>query len=93
MKPATVSRQDKVAAAVVGGAVGALVCTPPYAIGRIGIVLLGSHRLFALGVILLVIGLTLQAGATGAVKAIKVSSKLIAGGTPAHTGSQSEPAD
>jgi hypothetical protein len=76
----TGSRRDKLAAAVVGGALGALVCTPPYLLGRIGLLLLGSGRvLFALGVILLVFGFTLQAGATGAVKAVKMSAKLAAG--------------
>lgn len=76
----TGSRRDKLAASVVGGALGALVCTPPYVIGRIGILLLGlSNVLFALGVVLLAVGLTLQAGATGAVKALKMSAKLAAG--------------
>jgi hypothetical protein len=75
----TGSRRDKLAAAVVGGALGALVCTPPYVLGRIGVLLLGSHVLFPVGVVLLVFGLTLQAGATGAVKAIKMSAKLAAG--------------
>jgi hypothetical protein len=69
------SRRDKLAASAVSGAVGGIVCTPPYVIGRIGVVLLGS--VFWLGVALLVIGLTLEAGATGAVKAIKVSAKLL----------------
>src|SRR5438270_928387 len=75
----TGSRVDRLAAAAIGGALGLLVCTPPYVIGRIGILLLGSHALFLLGVVLLAIGLTLQAGATGAVKAIKMSAKLAAG--------------
>jgi hypothetical protein len=75
----TGTRRDKLAATVIGGTLGALVCTPPYLIGRIGILLLGSHRLFALGIALLVVGLTLQAGATGAVKAIKMSAKLATG--------------
>jgi hypothetical protein len=75
----TGSRRDKFAAAVVGGTLGAIVCTPPYVIGRIGILLLGSHVLFALGVVSLAVGLTLQAGATGAVKAIKMSAKLATG--------------
>jgi hypothetical protein len=35
-----------------------------------------------LGVILLTVGLTLQAGATGAVKAIKMSAKLAGGSLP-----------
>jgi uncharacterized membrane protein len=73
------SRRDKLAASVVGGTLGALVCTPPYVIGRIGILLLGSNAWVALGVVLLAVGLTLQAGATGAVKAIKMSAKLAAG--------------
>ena len=79
----TGSRRDKLAAAVVGGALGALVCTPPYVLGRIGLLLLGSHVLFPLGVILFALGLTLQAGATGAVKAIKMSAKLAAGNASA----------
>ena len=74
------SRRDKLAAAAIGGTLGAIVCTPPYVIGRIGILLLGGAPVvFAIGVLLLIVGLTLQAGATGAVKAIKVSAKLAAG--------------
>lgn len=75
----TGSRRDKLAASLVGGTLGALICTPPYLIGRIGILLLGSPTFIALGVILLAVGLTLQAGATGAVKAIKMSAKLATG--------------
>ena len=63
-------------------------CTPPYAIARGGIALLGSSALFPLGVALLVIGLMLEAGATGAVKAIKVSAKLLAGRYPQTPGDQ-----
>jgi hypothetical protein len=78
----TGSRRDKLAASLVGGAIGALICTPPYLLGRIGILLLGSPMWLPLGVILLAVGLTLQAGATGAVKAIKMSAKLAAGEVP-----------
>ena len=80
---ARVSRRDKLTAAVVGGAVGAIVCTPPYVVARVGILLLGSGATFVIGVILLAFGFTLQAGATGAVKAIKMSAKLVAGNDPA----------
>ena len=73
------SKRDKLTATVVGGAIGAVICTPPYALGRVGLMLLGSHTLFVLGVILLTIGLTSQAGATGAVKTIKMSAKLLPG--------------
>jgi uncharacterized membrane protein len=79
------SPRDKAAAAIIGGTVGAIICTPPYVMGRLGILLLGSHVLivFILGVVLFALGLSLQAGATGAVKAIKMSAKL-AGGNAAR---------
>jgi hypothetical protein len=73
------SRRDKLTASAVGGAIGAMVCTPPYALGRVGLLLLGSSTFFALGVVLFIVGLTLQAGATGAVKTIKMSAKLVSG--------------
>ena len=75
----TYSTRDKLTATAVGGAIGAVVCTPPYVLGRVGLVMLGSHSLFIPGCVLLAIGLTLQAGATGAVKAVKMSAKLISG--------------
>jgi len=71
--------KDKLAATAIAGTVGAIVCSPAYVIGRIGILLLGSNTFFPLGVFLLVIGFALMAGATGAVKAIKMSAKLAAG--------------
>jgi hypothetical protein len=73
------SQRDKMAAAAIGGTMSFIVCAPAYVIGRIGILLLGSKALFPLAVVLLVIGFALLAGATGAVKAIKMSAKLAAG--------------
>ncbi len=87
----THSKRDKMTASAVGGAIGAVVCTPPYVLGRVGLLLLGSNTFFVLGVILLVVGLTLQAGATGAVKTIKMSAKLISGRKLA--GNQTLPGD
>jgi hypothetical protein len=78
----TASRRDKMAAAAIGGALDGIICTPPYALGRVGIVLLGSSTFFALGVILLALGATLQAGATGAVKAVKMSANSLAATSP-----------
>ena len=77
----TFSKRDKLAASMVGGAVGAVVCTPPYALGRAGLLMLGSSTavIFILGVIFFTVGLTLQAGATGAVKTVKMSAKLVSG--------------
>jgi hypothetical protein len=71
------SRRDKLAAAAVGGAMGAVICSPPYTLGRFGILMLGWHGLFWLGVTLIVIGVLLQTGVTSAVKAVKFSAKLI----------------
>jgi hypothetical protein len=85
----THSKRDKLTASAVGGAVGAVVCTPPYALARLGLIMLGSHTLFILGCVVLAIGLTLQAGATGAVKAVKMSAKLVSGHQPAAGGDAS----
>jgi TRAP-type mannitol/chloroaromatic compound transport system permease large subunit len=41
--------------------------------------MLGSHTLFILGIIFLAVGGALEAGAEGAVKAVKVSAKLVTG--------------
>ena len=62
------------------GALGAAVSTPPYLLGRIGILMLGSHALFIPGIVVVAVGFALQAGATGAVKAVKLSAHLVAGG-------------
>ncbi len=74
------SRRDKLAASAVGGAIGALVCAPPFALGRVAILMLGSHTFFYLAIVLLAIAIVLQTGATSSVKAIKMSAKLTVGG-------------
>jgi hypothetical protein len=76
------SRRDKLTASALGAAIGATVCTPPYIVARIGILMLGSKVLLIPGLILITLGTTLQAGATGAVRAVKMSAKLT-GGSPA----------
>jgi len=76
------SRRDKLGTNVVTGTIGAVVCAPGYILGRLGLLMLGSHVLFALGVVLLLLGLVLQAGTSGAVKAMKMSAKLVAGRGP-----------
>jgi hypothetical protein len=60
-----------------------VICTLPYLLGRVGLLMLGSKVLFPLGVIFFAVGLTLQAGATGAVKAVRMSAKLVSGRNPA----------
>ncbi|MGA9876426.1 MAG: hypothetical protein WBQ21_11520 [Solirubrobacteraceae bacterium] len=74
----TYSRRDKLTASALGAALGTTVCTPPYLLGRLGILMLGSKALLLPGIVLLTLGVTLQAGATGAVRAIKMSAKLTA---------------
>jgi hypothetical protein len=85
-------QRDKLAATAVAGLAGGIVSAPPYVISRVGEELLGSGTLFALGVALIVVGLTLEAGATGAVKTVKVSIKLLAGQTPAAPSGQPDAA-
>lgn len=75
----TASRRDQLSATVIGGVVGAIVCAPAYLVGRLGVSLLNSHKLLIIGIVILSVGLALQAGSVGAVKAIKMSSKLVAG--------------
>ena len=70
------SRRDKLTASALGAALGTTVCTPPYLLGRIGILMLGSKILFVPGIVVLTVGVTLQAGATGAVRAVKMSARL-----------------
>jgi hypothetical protein len=72
------SRRDKLTATAVGGTIGAIVCSPPYALARLGVLMLGVHYLFIPGLFVLTLGVALQCGATGAVKAIKMSAKLVA---------------
>jgi len=76
------SRRDKLTASMISSALGATVCTPPYLIGRIGILMLGSRVLLVPGIFVLTIGFGLQAGATGAVRAVKMSAALAAGVPP-----------
>ena len=77
VKPTT-TRRDKLTVTAVGGAVGAVVCTPPYILGRLGILMLGTHALLIPGIVVVTLAATLQAGATGAVKTVKMSAKLVA---------------
>jgi hypothetical protein len=74
---ARASTRDKLTASAVGGAIGAVVCSPAYALGRLGILMLGWHGFFVLGIIVLAIGFVAEACATSAVKAIKMSAKLV----------------
>jgi hypothetical protein len=81
------SRTDKLTAGILVGALGAAISTPPYVLGRVGVLMLGSHALLIPGLIVLSLGLALQAGATGAVKAVKMSAQFVVG----HDGSAARP--
>ena len=82
VKP-TRSRRDKLAAGAVSGALGAAVSAPAYLLGRIGLLMLGSSALLVPGIVVIAVGFALQAGATAAVKAVKMSATLVAGGAGA----------
>ena len=71
------SRRDQLTASAVGGAIGAVVCSPPYVLGRGGPGHVGIHTLRVVAVLLLVIAVVVQTGATSAVKAIKLSARLV----------------
>ena len=76
----TSTRRDRLLTSAVGGAIGATVCTPPYLLGRLGLLMLGSKALLIPGIFVLAVGVTLQAGATGAVRAVKVSARFATSG-------------
>lgn len=73
------SRRDQITTTVVSGAMSAVVCSPPYLLGRFGIVLLGVRNLFVVGLLMLIIAVPLQTGAVTATKAVKFSTRLLAG--------------
>ena len=82
------TRRDKLVTSAVAGALGFTVSVPPYILARTGLLLIGSDHLLILGIILLALGATLQAGATGAVRAIKMSASLAGGDQTAGKGSK-----
>jgi hypothetical protein len=90
-KPPEQSRRDKLATTAVGGALSVTVCTPPYLLGRAGVLMLGSSGviIFISGIVLVALGMTLQAGATGAVRAIKMSATLTAAPRPSDAANTS----
>jgi hypothetical protein len=89
---ATYSRRDKLTAAVFVGALAAIVSTPPYLLGRLGIVMVGSRPLLIPGIFVLIVGFSLDAAATGAARAVKMSASLTAGALGDSRGAQIEPA-
>jgi len=87
----TQSRRDKLAASAVTGTLGAAISGPPYLLGRLGLLMVGSHVLFIPGLFVVALGFTLQAGTTGAIKAITMSAKLAAGQPVAGGGARFTP--
>ena len=55
--------------------------------------MLGSDALFIPGIVVAAVGFALQAGATGAVKAVKLSAHLVAGGASTADELQRLPGD
>lgn len=77
-KPAQ-TRRDKLTTSVVSGLLGVTVTAPPWLLGRIGLLMVGSSALLIPGIVLIAVAVPLQAGATGAVRAIKMSASLTGG--------------
>jgi hypothetical protein len=82
---ATNSRRDKLTATMIVTAMGIVICTPPYLLGRLGILMLGSSVLLVPGIFVLILGFALEAGTTGAVRAVRMSTALTAGGPSQHS--------
>jgi hypothetical protein len=78
-----ISRRDRLSASVLGSVFGAIVSTPAYVLGRIGLLMIGSPFLRFPGILIFVVGFVFQAGATSAVKAVKMGAKLGRRGTSA----------
>ncbi|HEX5928275.1 MAG TPA: hypothetical protein VFY48_02690 [Solirubrobacterales bacterium] len=72
----TAPRRDRLSASAVGGLLGVALSTPPYVLGRIGLLMIGSPFLRVPGFIVFFVAATLQAGATSAVRAVKLGAKL-----------------
>ena len=81
-------RREKLTHSLVSGALSMTVCTPPYLLGRLGILMLGSDVLRIPGIIALVVGATLALGATSAVSAIKMGAVLVS--PPTDAGAEPE---
>jgi hypothetical protein len=82
---ATNSRRDKLTATMIVTAMGIVICTPPYLLGRLGILMLGSSVLLVPGIFVLILGFALEAGTTGAVRAVRMSTALTAGEPSQHS--------
>lgn len=70
------SRRDRLSASAVGGLLGVALATPPYVLGRIGLLMIGSPFLRVPGFAVFLVAATLQAGATSAVRAVKLGARL-----------------
>jgi hypothetical protein len=82
-KKASYSRRDKLASSALTTALSVTVCTPPYLLARLGLLMLGAGVVVRIvGLFVLTLGVTLQAGATGSVRAIKMSVTLLGGASP-----------
>ncbi|HTZ85123.1 MAG TPA: hypothetical protein VMB05_00515 [Solirubrobacteraceae bacterium] len=76
-KPTT-PRRDRLAASALGALLAAAVTAPPYVLSRVGVLMLGSTVLAIPGYGLLTLGVILQVGSTGAVRALRMSGALAA---------------
>jgi hypothetical protein len=73
------SRRDRISAGAVSGLLGVALATPPYVLGRVGLLMIGSPVLRIPGILIFLVAATLQAGATSAVRAVKMGARLGAG--------------
>jgi hypothetical protein len=72
----TATRRDRLAASAVGGLLGVALAAPTYVLGRIGLLMIGLPILRFPGFVVFLVAATLQAGATSAVRAVKMGARL-----------------
>jgi hypothetical protein len=70
------SRRDRLAASAVGGLLGFALAAPTYLLGRIGLLMIGVPVIRIPGFAIFLVAATLQAGATSAVRAVKMGARL-----------------
>ncbi|HEX5983633.1 MAG TPA: hypothetical protein VFY69_05435 [Solirubrobacterales bacterium] len=70
------SRRDRLSAGAVGGLLGIALATPPYILGRLGLLMIGVPILRIPGFAVFLVAATLQAGTTSAVRAVKLGARL-----------------
>jgi hypothetical protein len=78
-------RRTKITRSVTTGVLGGVASAPGFLFNRLGLLLLGIHSVWILGVVLVSVGAVLQVTASSSVRVVKMSARL-GGGSPSSAG-------